>query len=62
MELKPREGLFSPGFKAFSVKNSGKKREEPVDPDSFYTGFLNGKYHDQLSMALRWGMCCPNGS
>ena len=45
MELTPRTGLLSPDFKAYSIKNSGRKKEQAVDPESFYTGFLQGEYN-----------------
>ena len=46
MELTPRTGLLSPDFKAYSIKNSGRKKEQAVDPESFYTGFLQGEYNE----------------
>ena len=44
MELRPRTGLLSPDFKAYAVGHKGKKREESVDPESFYSGFLQGNF------------------
>ncbi|XP_072042167.1 ADAM 17-like protease isoform X1 [Amphiura filiformis] len=51
MELTPREGLLSPDFKAYSIKHSGKKQEQAVDPESFYTGFLQDDPDETLIKA-----------
>ncbi|XP_033640330.1 ADAM 17-like protease [Asterias rubens] len=56
LNLAPRSDLFSSDFKAYVVDGQGNKREQYVDTNSFYTGYLEGEPHTVVKAHVADGL------